>query len=99
MTDMMGAMNHQGMNQKGMDHSAMSKDNMDMGGMDHSNMHGGMAMDHSQHSGQSMPGMNQATRSPLAKPSSTVRHARTEYRPICRSARQYHPVLLWMILA
>ena len=81
MTDMMGAMNHQGMNQKGMDHSAMSKDNMDMGGMDHSNMHGGMAMDHSQHSGQSMPGMNQATRSPLAKPSSTVRHARTEYGP------------------
>lgn len=81
MTDMMGAMNHQGMNQKGMDHSAMSKDNMDMGGMDHSNMHGGMAMDHSQHSGQNMPGMNQATRSPLAKPSSTVRHARTEYGP------------------
>ena len=28
-----------------------------------------------------MPGMNQATRSPLAKPSSTVRHARTEYGP------------------
>jgi CopA family copper-resistance protein len=81
MTDMMGAMNHQGMNQKGMDHSAMSMGNMDMGGMDHSNMHGGMAMDHSQHSGQSMPGMNQATRSPLAKPSSTVRHARTEYGP------------------
>lgn len=81
MTDMMGAMSHQGMNQKGMDHSAMSKGNMDMGGMDHSNMHGGMAMDHNQHSGQSMPGMNQATRSPLAKPSSTVRHARTEYGP------------------
>lgn len=77
MADMMGAMSHQEMNQKGMDHSAMSKDNMDMGGMDHSNMHGGMAMDHSQH----MPGMNQATRSPLAKPSSTVRHARTEYGP------------------
>ncbi|HCG77894.1 copper resistance system multicopper oxidase [Thalassolituus sp.] len=81
MTDMMGAMSHQEMNQKGMDHSAMSMGNMDMGGMDHSNMHGGMAMDHSQHSGQSMPGMNQATRSPLAKPSSTVRHARTEYGP------------------
>merc|ERR1712000_197831 len=55
MADMMGAMSHQEMNQKGMDHS--------------------------QHSGQSMPGMNQATRSPLAKPSSTVRHARTEYGP------------------
>lgn len=81
MADMMGAMSHQEMNQKGMDHSAMSMGNMDMGGMDHSNMHGGMAMDHSQHSGQSMPGMNQATRSPLAKPSSTVRHARTEYGP------------------
>ena len=81
MADMMGAMSHQKMNQKGMDHSAMSMGNMDMGGMDHSNMHGGMAMDHSQHSGQSMPGMNQATRSPLAKPSSTVRHARTEYGP------------------
>ncbi|MAQ99170.1 MAG: copper resistance protein CopA [Oceanospirillaceae bacterium] len=81
MTDMMGAMSHQEMNQKGMDHSAMSMGNMERGGMDHSNMHGGMAMDHSQHSGQSMPGMNQATRSPLAKPSSTVRHARTEYGP------------------
>ncbi len=44
-----------------------------MGGMDHSNSHGSMAMDHSQHSGHNMQSM--------AKPSSTVRHARTEYGP------------------
>jgi len=81
MTDMMGAMSHQEMNQKGMDHSAMSMGNMDMGGMDHSNMHGGMAMDHSQHSGHNMPGMSHTSHSPLAKPSATVRHARTEYGP------------------
>jgi CopA family copper-resistance protein len=86
MADMMGAMSHQGMshegmNHKGMDHSAMGMGNMDMGGMDHSNMHGGMAMDHSQHSGHNMPGMNHAAHSPLAKPSATVRHARTEYGP------------------
>ena len=81
MADMMGAMSHQEMNQKGMDHSAMSMGNMDMGGMDHSNMHGGMAMDHSQHSGHNMPGMSHTSHSPLAKPSATVRHARTEYGP------------------
>lgn len=41
------------------------------GGMDHS-MHGGMAMDHSKHSGMNMG---------LKKPSTEVRHARTEYSP------------------
>ena len=86
MADMMGAMNHQGMshegmNHKGMDHSAMGMGSMDMGGMDHSKMHGGMAMDHSQHSGHNIQGMNHAAHSPLAKPSATVRHARTEYGP------------------
>lgn len=86
MADMMGAMNHQGMsregmNHKGMDHSAMAMGSMDMGGMDHSKMHGGMAMDHSQHSGHNMPDTNHAEQSPLAKPSATVRHARTEYGP------------------
>ena len=86
MADMMGAMNHQGMshegmNHKDMDHSAMDMGSMDMGGMDHSKMHGGMAMDHSQHSGHNMPDTNHAEQSPLAKPSATVRHARTEYGP------------------
>ena len=86
MADMMGAMNHQGMshegmNHKDMDHSAMDMGSMDMGGMDHSKMHGGMAMDHGQHSGHKMQGMNHAAQSPLAKPSATVRHARTEYGP------------------
>jgi len=59
-----------------------------MGTMEHGDMggmagmdHGGMAMDHSQHGGHKMPGMNHATHSPLAKPSTTVRHARTEYGP------------------
>lgn len=86
MADMMGAMNHQGMshegmNHKGRDHSAMGKGSMDMGGMDHAKMHGGMAMDHSQHSGHNMQNMNHAAHSLLAKPSTTVRHARTEYGP------------------
>lgn len=73
MTDMMGAMQHEGMNgMEGMDHSGMSGMSS-MKGMDHSGMnHGGMSMDHSKHS------MNQ---NPLAKPSQTVRHARTEYGP------------------
>ena len=74
MADMMGAMNHESMSHKGMDHSAMGMVSMDMGGMDHSKMHGGMAMDHSQHSDHAMPGA-------LAKPSSTVRHASSEYGP------------------
>ena len=68
MTDMMGAMNHSGMERmevmKGM--AGMG----DMKGMDHS-QHGDMAMDHSMHGEQN----------PLAKPSKTVNHARTEYGP------------------
>ncbi len=79
MADMMGKMEHSAMS--GMVHGAagMSHDmtgmqsgsmpmQHDMAGMDH----GGMAMDHSQH------GMNA---DPLARPSQTVRHARTEYGP------------------
>jgi FtsP/CotA-like multicopper oxidase with cupredoxin domain len=51
----------------------MSMGAMDHSTMDHSQMHGGMAMDHSMH------GMQRASDNPLAKPSSTIRHARTEY--------------------
>ncbi len=81
MSDMMGSMNH-----TGMDHGKMK-----MNSMDHSQMHGGASMDHSQHGGHSMEKMNhnlhkghnmksiQHAESPLAKPSSTVRHARSEY--------------------
>ncbi len=66
MTDMMGAMNG------------------GMGGMIHGEMNGmsmgGMAMDHSQHA---MPGMTMDGRKSgeMAAPSSTVRHAKTEYGP------------------
>ena len=77
MADMMGAMGGMG-SMAGMDHSAMP-------GMDHGSMampqqmpgmnHGAMAMDHSQHT---MPGM---AAKPLAKPSTSARHARTEYGP------------------
>lgn len=48
---------------------------MDHSQMDHSQMHGGMAMDHSMH------GMQQGSQNPLAKPSTSVNHARTEYGP------------------
>ncbi len=65
MADMMGAMGHAAMGH-------------DMPGMQHgmSNMnHGAMAMDHGQHAMHGMAG------GALAKPSTTVRHARTEYGP------------------
>ncbi len=81
MGDMMGSMDHGAMG-----HSGMSGMTHEMPGMDHSAMpmahdtshdmdhmdHGGMAMDHSQHS---------MAANPLARPSPTVRHARTEYGP------------------
>lgn len=67
MADMMGSMNH------GNGHEGMSPGAMDHSKMDHSQMHGGMAMDHSQH------GMQKGTDNPLAKPSSAVRHARSEF--------------------
>ena len=77
MADMMGAMSHgtghEGMNHSGMDQGSMSMGAMDHSTMDHSQMHGGMAMDHSMH------GVQRASDNPLAKPSSTIRHARTEY--------------------
>jgi CopA family copper-resistance protein len=77
MADMMGAMSHgtghEGMNHSGMDQGSMSMGAMDHSTMDHSQMHGGMAMDHSMH------GMQRASDNSLAKPSSTIRHARTEY--------------------
>ncbi|WP_217126025.1 copper resistance system multicopper oxidase [Hydrogenophilus thiooxidans] len=80
MADMMGAMDHSAMKHGGstmgvMDHAAMGHD---MSGMKH-NMsgmnHGAMAMDHGHHA---MHGMADGA---LAKPSATVRHARTEYGP------------------
>ncbi len=63
MADMMGAMGNNGMN-----HANMKTGDMAQSGMDHS-MHGGMAMDHSMH----------GSMNPLAVPSQTVHHARTEY--------------------
>ena len=76
MGDMMGAMDHSAMGHGGMNHSGMNHNmdhmqHMNMQGMDHSR-HGGMATDHSQHRRHG---------NPLAIPSSTVRHASTEYGP------------------
>ena len=68
MKDMMGAMGGGAMG-----HDMMKMDSMGQTKMDHSQMSGGMAMDHSMH------GMQQGSENPLAKPSSTIRHARTEY--------------------
>ena len=71
MADMMGSMGQGEMTgMAGMDHSkmsGMSTMSMPMTGMNH----GGMAMDHSAHTA--------ASGNPLAKPSQTVRHAKTEY--------------------
>ena len=67
MADMMGAMSHS------TGHEGMNQGSMNMGTMDHSQMHGGMAMDHSMH------GTQNGADHQLAKPSSTIRHARTEY--------------------
>jgi CopA family copper-resistance protein len=75
MEDMMGAMNDGGMNHGGMNQGSMNKGSMDHSKMDQPQTHGGMAMDHSMH------GMQQGAMSSLAKPSSTVRHARSEYGP------------------
>jgi CopA family copper-resistance protein len=75
MTDMMGAMSHSGM--EGMEDMKGMSGLESMAGMkvmDHS-QHGGIAMDHSMH------GMQHGTQNPLAKPSKTVNHARTEYSP------------------
>ncbi len=66
MGDMMGAMGGGG-SMAGMDHG-------NSGGMAGMN-HGGMAMDHSKHV---MP-VGMAMGDPLAKPSTTARHAKTEY--------------------
>lgn len=65
MADMMGAMDHAAM---GHDMPGMKHD---MSGMNH----GAMAMGHGQHAMHGMAG------GALAKPSATVRHARTEYGP------------------
>ncbi|GGZ79716.1 copper resistance system multicopper oxidase [Paraglaciecola chathamensis] len=67
MKDMMGAMGGS------MGHDMMKMESMSQTKMDHSQMSGGMAMDHNMH------GMQQGSENPLVKPSSTIRHARTEY--------------------
>ncbi|MFN4022583.1 MAG: copper resistance system multicopper oxidase [Hydrogenophilus thermoluteolus] len=80
MADMMGAMDHSVMKHGGstmgvMDHAAMGHD---MSGMKHNMFgmnHGAMAMDHGHHAMHGIAG------GALAKPSATVRHARTEYGP------------------
>ncbi len=73
MADMMGAMNH-GADKDGMDHGSMNQDSMSMGAPETRTMpHSKMSMDHSMH------GMQKDSKNPLAKASSTVRHARTEY--------------------
>ncbi|WP_339900454.1 copper resistance system multicopper oxidase [uncultured Gilvimarinus sp.] len=78
MADMMGAMASQGMDHKGMDHGSMNKTTASehtMGQIsgDNAPMHGAMAMDHSAHN------MNHSPQNPLATPSQTVNHARSEY--------------------
>jgi CopA family copper-resistance protein len=67
MSDMMGAMDHGAHGSASMDHSK----------------HGGMAMDHSQHGGAAAVdhSAHAGHAAALAKPSTTVRHARTEYGP------------------
>ena len=72
MKDMMGAMDHGAMNHQGMKHGNRAG-GMDHSSMGHSGMHGSMAMDHNQH--------QHHDEHQLKKPSSTVRHARTEYGP------------------
>lgn len=92
MADMMGAMQH---GAGGMEHGEMAMDHgaMSHEAMNHSAMSAGvkapMAMDHStmDHSsmghdnmqGGEQPGRVEEKNSALAKPSTTVRHARTEY--------------------
>ncbi|WP_018624909.1 copper resistance system multicopper oxidase [Kangiella aquimarina] len=72
MADMMGRMNHEGMNHKGMDKSATES-------MKHPGMHSGMT--NSQHSNHKMQGKKHAAQNPLSKPSPNVRHASSEYGP------------------
>lgn len=70
MSDMMGAMGHGAMSAETMDHSKMGHDSsaptVPQAGMGH----GSMAMDHTRHG---------AGQNPLATPSQSVNHARTEY--------------------
>lgn len=78
MADMMGAMASQGMDPKGMDHGSMNKTTASEHAMGQNSganapMHGAMAMDHSAHN------MNHSSQNPLATPSKTVNHARSEY--------------------
>lgn len=68
MADMMGNMAH-GNSSAGHSMGQMSMPDMNHAGMGHSMQHGGMKMDHREHA--------QA----LSRPSSTVRHARSEYEP------------------
>ncbi|MCW5631963.1 MAG: copper resistance system multicopper oxidase [Rubrivivax sp.] len=79
MADMMGAMDHGGM--AGMDHGRMpGMGHGQMQGMNHGQMHG---MNHEQMQGMdhSAMGHGAPAANPLARPSTTARHARTEYGP------------------
>ena len=69
MTDMMGVMSDGGMN------LGATGGMKGMEGMQDHSQHGGMSMDHNMH------GMQHGAQNPLAKPSQTVNHARTEYGP------------------
>ncbi|WP_417357211.1 copper resistance system multicopper oxidase [Gallaecimonas pentaromativorans] len=92
MTDMMGTMHMGDMagmdhgKMAGMDHGAMNMDHSkmamgsgNMAGMDHSKMAGMQGMDHSMH-GMAMD-HSMHMKGPLAVPSKTVHHARTEFGP------------------
>jgi len=76
MTDMMGNMSHGNHGMEPSSENGSMNMNHGAGTMTHSLTmdHGGMAMDHSQHAGR-------AAMNPLAVPSRSVRHARTEYGP------------------
>ncbi len=73
MADMMGSMDHGSMGHGGMqmDHGAMNHGAMGHGAMQMDHSEHGMAMDHSMHT--------MAATNPLKVPSTTARHARTEY--------------------
>ncbi|WP_367395229.1 copper resistance system multicopper oxidase [Cupriavidus sp. Agwp_2] len=80
MADMMGGIDHGGMNMQGMNHGGMAMQGMDRGTMSHGGMamsgmnHGAMPMDHSQHT---MAGMGAGDS--FKVPSTKARHAKTEY--------------------
>lgn len=78
MADMMGSMNHGApgtATHSGMDHSGMDHSSMGHGAMDHS------PMGHASHASHASHTMHGGAPDPLVRPSTTVRHARTEWGP------------------